>query len=198
MENKISELERKILNLQYEVNLLSGSMINSMYKLTSEGAELSSPNKIRGFEPVSKKHLKEHDSQSEVILPQSGSRLSAGYDFYLTRDVTIPPGDSVFFWTDVKAYMQPGEVLLLNVRSSIGIKKGLMLSNTIGVIDADYYSNPDNDGNIGIELRNLSDKEVSLHKGERVAQGIFVNFLQADNGNTSKDRVGGIGSTGNK
>ena len=91
--------------------------------------------------------------------------------------------------------MQVGEVLILDVRSSIGINKNLMLSNTIGVVDQDYYSNPKNDGNIGICLYNKSDEIVSLDAGERIAQGIFLPFLEADNGNTENERNGGIGST---
>lgn len=60
----------------------------------------------------------------------------------------------------------------------------------------DYYSNPNNDGNIGIFLKNISDEPITIKKGERVAQGAFFNFLVADNGNTDKERQGGFGSSG--
>ena len=151
--------------------------------------------RIRGFEVVKAEHRK--NEGVEIQLPTRGSEDSAGYDFYAPHDVVIPANDKALIWTDVKAYMQDGEMLIALVRSSIGIKLGLMFANTVGIIDADYYENPSNDGNIGICLRNLTDKDISISKGERIAQGIFQSFLVADNGNTKKERVGGIGSTGN-
>jgi len=148
--------------------------------------------KTRGFEVVSDTHRK---SQGEIILPTRGTSKSAGYDFYSPIDIEIQPNQKVCIWSDVKAYMQEGEVLLLFVRSSIGIKRGLRLSNSTGVVDSDYFSNEDNDGNIGIALHNYTDKVVTIEKGERVCQGVFVPFLVADNGNTDIERNGGIGST---
>jgi dUTP pyrophosphatase len=148
--------------------------------------------KIRGFQEVSENHKK---IDSKTILPTRGSKDSAGYDFYSKERITILPGDKHVFWTDVKAYMQEGEVLKMFVRSSIGIKKGLILSNSTGIIDKDYYSNESNDGNIGVCLRNLSSEPQSIDVDERIAQGIFETFLVADNGNTEEERKGGIGST---
>jgi len=148
--------------------------------------------KIRGFESVSDNFKKQ---TVPTTLPQRGTKTSAGYDFSTPIPVAIPPHKQYLIWTDIKAYMQFGEVLILDVRSSIGINKNLMLSNTIGVVDQDYYSNPKNDGNIGICLYNKSDEIVSLDAGERIAQGIFLPFLEADNGNTENERNGGIGST---
>lgn len=148
--------------------------------------------KIRGFESVSDNFKKQ---TVPAILPQRGTKTSAGYDFATPVAVRIFPHEQVTIWTDVKAYMQDGEVLILDVRSSSGINKQLMLANTIGVIDSDYYSNPKNDGNIGICLYNRSNGLVDLEAGERIAQGIFLPFLEADNGNTDNERIGGIGST---
>ena len=73
-----------------------------------------------------------------------------------------------------------------------------MLKNLTAIIDSDYYENESNDGNIGICLYNYGAKEVTIEKGERIAQGIFKQFLVADSGNTDKERNGGIGSTGQK
>lgn len=151
--------------------------------------------KMRGFEIVKEEMRK---TKGEITLPTRGSKVSAGYDFYSPVDIILKPNEKTCVWSDVKAYMQEGEVLLLFVRSSIGIKKGLALSNGTGVIDADYYSNSSNDGNIGIALYNYSDKIVEIKKGERICQGVFIPFLEADNGNTDKKRIGGIGSTGTK
>ncbi|WDV45455.1 dUTP diphosphatase [Clostridiaceae bacterium M8S5] len=148
----------------------------------------------RGFEIVDKEHRKH--ANKEVVLPKRGSRTSAGYDFYSTETFTIKPNEKKVVWTDVKAYMKEGEVLKVYVRSSIGIKKGLVLANGTGIIDQDYYSNIGNDGNIGICLRNISNNEVTIEEDERIAQGIFIQFLPADNGNSNEERKGGMGSTG--
>ena len=94
--------------------------------------------------------------------------------------------------------MNPDEVLMLYVRSSIGIKKGIVLSNGTGIIDCSYFSNPGNDGNIGLALFNTSDKEVVLEAGERIAQGIFMKYLITDDDDVlNAQRVGGFGSSGN-
>lgn len=152
------------------------------------------PEKIRGFEVVRDEFRKNKDVK--IKLPQRATKFSAGYDFYSPVSVVISPHESVLIWTDVKAYMLPDEVLLLDVRSSVGIKKGLMLSNTVGVIDSDYYNNDNNDGNIGISLRNMTDTFVEIEAGERIAQGIFVHYLVADEDVTILDeRNGGIGSS---
>ena len=71
-----------------------------------------------------------------------------------------------------------------------------MLANSQGWIDCDYYSNENNDGNIGVFLKNISDKPITITKGEKIAQGMFIPFLVDDNGNTDTIRTGGFGSTG--
>jgi len=149
--------------------------------------------KIRGFEVVSDSFRKHKDV--EIKLPIRATKISAGYDFSSPISITIQPKSKEIIWTDVKSYMQEGEVLILDVRSSIGIKKGLMLANTIGIVDQDYFSNINNDGNIGICLYNMTDEPVHIEQFERIAQGIFIPFLVSDNGNTEEERKGGIGST---
>lgn len=149
--------------------------------------------KIRGFEVVQDEFRKHPRT---IKLPTRATKTSAGYDFYSPVKVTIQPKSKELIWTDIKAYMQEGEVLILDVRSSIGIKKGLMLANTIGIVDHDYYQNPKNDGNIGICLYNMSNEPVHIEQFERIAQGIFISFLVSDNGNTNEERQGGIGSSG--
>lgn len=149
--------------------------------------------KIRGFESVKDEFKK---NQEDTILPVRGSKKSAGYDFALPYSITLEPNEQKLIWTDVKAYMQDNEVLILDIRSSIGTKTNVIIPNIIPIIDADYYSNPKNDGNIGIALRNTGTEPITFEAGERIAQGIFLPFLEADNGNTEKERDGGIGSTG--
>lgn len=146
--------------------------------------------KTRGFEIV-KSNMRRTDG--EVTLPTRGTEKAMAYDFYANANYTIKPNDIAKIWTDVKAYMQDNECLIINVRSSMSGK--FMLANSQGWIDGDYYENESNDGNIGIFLKNISDKPLNIVKGDRIAQGAFFTFLVADNGNSNNKRVGGFGST---
>ena len=151
--------------------------------------------KIRGFEPVIEEMRKE---TNDYILPTRGTSKSAGYDLASPIDVIIEPHSSVLIWTNIKAYMQDDEVLEVYIRSSTAIKRDLILKNTVGIIDSDYYSNESNDGNIGICLYNTTYAPREIKKGERIAQGIFKKYLVADDDVCLKDeRTGGIGSTTN-
>lgn len=151
--------------------------------------------RARGFEIVSEDHLK----SDFKILPKQGTSKSAGYDFFLPEDTIILPGQSTnIIFTNVKAYMMDDEYLQLHIRSSLGIKKGIVLSNVTGIVDSDYYENHSNDGNIGIALKNNSDYQVNLKEGDRIMQGIFHKYLPSDNCNALEKRKGGYGSTNNK
>jgi len=140
--------------------------------------------------------------EENAIIPTRATSNSAGYDFYVPKgnaDYAVFPGETVKIPTNVAAYMQSDEVLTIHVRSSIGIKKGLVLANSTGIIDSDYYDNPDNGGNIIIVLRNCGDEVQVVHPGDRIAQGVFVKYLTVDNdAPLSESREGGIGSTGTK
>ena len=148
--------------------------------------------KVRGFEVV--KDTARKFSGVEIRLPERGTKKAAAYDFFANQDYTVNPNEVVKIWTDVKAYMGDTEALILNVRSSMGGK--FMLANTQGWIDSDYYGNEGNDGNIGVFLLNITDNPLEIHKGDKIAQGMFINYLVADTGNTDDTRVGGFGSTG--
>ena len=106
----------------------------------------------RGFEIVINEKRKH--PQAEIILPQRGSQFAIAYDLYSPEDVVIKPMEKHLIWTDVKAYFEQNEALLINVRSSMG-KQPVMMANTQGWVECDYYSNPDTDGNLGINLFNL-------------------------------------------
>lgn len=144
----------------------------------------------RGFEIVTEDKRK---TTGEIRLPTRATAHSAGYDFYSTVDIMLSPGKPTIVWTDVKAFMQDDEVLQLHVRSSMG-KVPVVLANGTGIIDSDYYGNPDNDGNIGIMLLNLSNHLHEIKKGDRIAQGVFIRFLTADD-EVDTERGGGFGST---
>ena len=131
------------------------------------------------------------------ILPTRNDKASAGYDFYAPKDIVIYPHEGTKFATNIKATMEEDEVLMLYVRSSIGIKKGLTLANGTGVIDSSYYNNPDNEGNIMGVLYNNTDKMQVVKAGERVMQGVFMKYLVTDDDKPlNEERVGGIGSSG--
>ena len=146
----------------------------------------------RGFEVVcidKRKH-----PNVNILLPQRSTKGSAAYDFFACDNYIVQPNEIIKIWTDVKSYMQDDEVLIINVRSSMGGK--FMLANTQGWIDNDYYSNPDNDGNVGVFLKNISNETQVIERGSRIAQGIFVKYLITDNDSTTSVRKGGFGSTG--
>lgn len=164
--------------------------------------------KNRGFEKVSeiqrKNHTvftdekgRKHSFPLDVTLPTRADSSSAGYDFYVPKDTLIYPSKDTLIWTDVKAYMGNDEVLKIYIRSSLAVKHGLTLSNNTGIIDSSYYDNKDNEGNIGISIKNNSGKTYELVAGERIAQGIFINYLCADEEEeNTKEREGGFGSSG--
>ena len=97
--------------------------------------------------------------------------------------------------TGIKAYMQTDEFLQLANRSSNPLKRFLLLANGVGVIDADYYNNPDNEGHIMFQFVNFGVTDVTIKKGERIGQGIFLPFLKADQDETMSTRTGGFGSS---
>ena len=147
---------------------------------------------MRYFEVVKDEFRKNPDA--EIKLPTRATEHSAAYDFYSPINVTIQPNEMAMIWTDIKASMYYDNVLLLNVRSSMG-KYPIMIANTQGWIDSDYYSNIANDGNIGIKLLNLGKTPYDIKIGDRIGQGMFVKFGTVKNDNAKGIRSGGFGST---
>ena len=148
---------------------------------------------MRGFE-IAKGY-----EDKEINLPARKTKNSAGYDFEAAEDIVVPkfePGiKPTLIPTGIKAYMEEDEVLYLFNRSSNPKKKGLILANSVGVVDADYYGNPDNDGNIMFAFYNIKDEDVEIKKGEAIGQGVFQKYLTVDNDEASGERTGGFGST---
>ena len=154
--------------------------------------------KIRGFEVVS--------SFSDINLPKRSTARSAGYDFEAAEDITVPSiwkmvlkgSENIkptFIKTGVKAYMQEDEALFLYNRSSNPGKKGLVMANSVGVVDSDYYNNADNEGHIMFAFYNFFPVDVTIKKGDRIGQGVFKKFLKADGDEANATRTGGFGST---
>lgn len=123
----------------------------------------------------------------DYTKPERKTKHSAGYDFYLSEDVEIPPKGFVLAPSNTAVKMNEDDVMLLFARSSL-CKSGIILANGVGVVDADY------DGEIMFPLINMSDKTVSFKKGERIAQGVFVNYNTCGDV-VSNVRDGGFGST---
>lgn len=161
---------------------------------------------------------------SDFKLPERSTSLSAGYDFFAPEDITIPSSwifakedislgqlfspeakfgltsrmllTPFLIRTRVKAHMADDMSLLLYVRSSSPSKLGLVMANSVGVIDADYYGNESNDGEIGFLVYNISNKPLKIKKGEKIGQGIFTRYHVTKDDSADGTRIGGFGSTG--
>ena len=145
----------------------------------------------RGFEIIST------CKDKNINLPSRKTAKSAGYDLEAGTDVLIEAGKTAIIPTGLKAYMLDDEYLGIHIRSSLAFKKHLNLINAQGIIDADYYNNPDNEGHIMIGIINFGTEDVQIKKGMRIAQAIFYKFLTVDDEILDDTiRQGGFGSTG--
>ena len=175
----------------------------------------------RGFEVVT-----QYQNQG-INLPKRATKQAAGYDFESAVDMVLPSIWRLPFLkalktirsakdldkleaseanqilkpylipTGIKAFMQPNEVLIIANRSSNPLKRGLIVPNGIGVIDADYYNNDANEGAIFVQMVNLGITDLHIKKGERIGQGIFMPYLTTDDDKSNKQtRSGGFGSSG--
>ncbi|CAB1128083.1 Deoxyuridine 5'-triphosphate nucleotidohydrolase [Candidatus Hydrogenisulfobacillus filiaventi] len=132
-----------------------------------------------------------------VTLPRRHTPQAAGYDLAAAETVVIAPGEVALVPTGLKAYLEPGEVLKVYIRSSLAVRRRLTMANGVGIIDADYVDNPDNEGHILLALENRGTDPQVVEAGERVAQGIFERYLTVDEDAPAGDgRSGGFGSTG--
>ncbi len=149
--------------------------------------------KLRGFE-VAKGFEKE-----QINLPVRKTKYSAGYDIEAAEDCVIPSFKKgmkpTLVKTGLKAYMQEDEYLMLCNRSSNPGKKGLILANSVGIVDKDYYGNPDNDGAIMFSFFNVKEEDIEIKKGDCIGQAIFHKYLITDNDVAEGERKGGFGST---
>ena len=169
--------------------------------------------RIRGFEIC--KGL----GNSDINLPIRKTAKSVGYDLEAFEDTTIPSiWKNVFeniakflkhdtdykeikptlVRTGIKSYFGDDEVLILANRSSHPIKKGLVLANSIGIVESDYYGNPQNDGELMYAYYNFFPVDVTIKKHDAVGQAYFQKFLIADDDNATGKRLGGFGSTDKK
>ena len=148
---------------------------------------------MRTFEFVSRMNGVE---LGHAKLPERSTAVSAGYDFFNPETEIILPNEIKYVKTGIKAAFPEGEMLMLCNRSSNPKKKGLVLVNGVGIVDADYYNNTDNEGEIAFAFMNITNEVVLLEAGEKLGQGIFVKFGIVDDDNAEGTRQGGFGSTG--
>ena len=171
------------------------------------------------FEKISK--FKDVD----LPLPVRKTAESAGYDFVVAEDILIPPYQHLvekinlyrpkttptleeaaaaikaanakvtLVPTGMKCKLDPGTYLELSVRSSCPLKHWLVLGNAVGIIDADYYNNPDNEGHIFFQIINLAPFPIQLKRGDAIGQGIIKSYLTTEDDNATGERIGGFGST---
>lgn len=164
-------------------------------------------------------------TNEDMLMPRRGTAASAGYDFVVAEDIVIPPYDILMeklvdeteyrpltltemaaltkrtevkptlVSTGVKCFLPKDMYLELSVRSSTPLKHWLIIANSIGIIDADYYNNPDNEGEIFFQMINLSPFPIQLHKGDRIGQGILKTYELVENDMAEGVRQGGFGST---
>ncbi len=166
--------------------------------------------RIASFEKVSYEQFKEgyvdcfgevkdddiHKIYDGIKLPRRATKGSAGYDFFVPRDLRICPGETIKIPTGIRVKMEEDWVLMCYPRSGLGFKYRLQLNNTVGIIDSDYYHS-DNEGHIFTKMTNDSreDKTVELEAGTAFMQGIFVEYGVTEDDQVSAERNGGFGST---
>lgn len=149
--------------------------------------------KLRGFE------IAKGFEDKGINMPVRKTKFSAGYDVEAAEDIVIKPykpGDKpTLVPTGIKAYMQDDEYLMLCNRSSNPKKKGLVLANGVGIVDKDFYGNPENDGAFAFAFINIKDTDCIIKKGEAIGQAIFQKYYVTDDDKAEGKRMGGFGST---
>ena len=134
-----------------------------------------------------------------IKIPERKTKYSCGYDFVTPVDFTLHPGDTIVIPVGIKAIFEPYEAekycLQLFVRSSVGIRQEVVLSNGTGIIDADYAENIDNEGCMLMALYNRGDHYRHFKAGDRIMQGVFTRYGTVNDDEVITERVGGVGST---
>ena len=164
-------------------------------------------------------------NEVDLPLPVRKTAQSAGYDFVVAEDIVIPPYSEMvermlkhkpfispglelaaqtikeakakvtLVSTGMKCQLDEGTYLELSVRSSCPLKHWLVLGNSVGIIDADYYNNPDNEGEIFFQIINLAPFAIQLKRGDAIGQGIIKPYLTTEDDAATGERTGGFGST---
>jgi dUTP pyrophosphatase len=132
-----------------------------------------------------------------VALPAYGTDESAGFDLAAAHDVVVASRQIVLVRTGLVIEVPTGHFLAIFARSSTPIKRGLVVSNGVGVIDPDY-SGPDDE--VMIQVLNVTEAPVHIRRGDRLAQGIVLPAPRVTWQEVTEIREvtrGGFGATGN-
>lgn len=130
-----------------------------------------------------------------IPLPRRATAGSAGYDFYVPRDIIVRQGETVKLPTGIRVKIDDGWFLGLFPRSSLGFKYRMRLENTVGIIDADYFG-AENEGHIIVKFTNCGETgDIVLHRGQGFSQGIFMPYGITLSDEATAVRQGGFGST---
>lgn len=156
---------------------------------------------MRKFEKISLEEYNRGVGCGEEIynnlkLPRRATRYSAGYDIHCPINIFLPAKGMVKVPTLLKVDMDDDDVLIIDVRSSLGFKHNVRLCNTIPIIDKDYYNNPDNEGHIFLKFYNPNDYDIEFKANDRIAQGIFLKYGITVDDEAEEVRNSGLGSTG--
>ncbi len=157
---------------------------------------------MRKFEKISFEQFVKDVKDDRMLydsmeLPKRSTKTSAGYDIRSVEAGIVKPGEAKAFKTGLKVCMNPDEVLYLYSRSGHGYKYNVCLMNSVGVIDSDFYNNPDNEGHFQVKLLNLGENDFEVKVGDKIAQGVFMKYLTVDDEEEIKSkRKSGLGSTG--
>lgn len=154
----------------------------------------------RYFEKISFNEFKKNFGDNKELydsykLPKRATKYSAGYDFFAIKDYVIKPKEIIHIPTGYKANFGSNEMLMLVVRSHMGYKYNVRLTNQVGVIESDYYNNIENEGHMFVSLQNEGTEDYIIKKGDAYLQAIFTNFLICDDDDADNRRNGGLGST---
>lgn len=133
---------------------------------------------------------------SSLPLPQYASKGAVGFDLVTRETTVIEPGAIALVPGNVIVKVPEGYALLLIPRSSLPRKKGLVCPHSLGVIDQDYHGEKDE---LMVQVQNITKEPVTVERGERIAQGLFVKVENAEwqevDSHGAESR-GGFGSTG--
>lgn len=132
----------------------------------------------------------------KIKFPKRATTGSAGYDFCTPVEFVLRPGESINIPTGLRCKIDDGWMLQCYPRSGLGFKYKLRLNNTVGIIDSDFYQS-NGEGHIFLKLSNENEiRTVHMHVGDKIAQGIFVEYGITYDDEASGVRNGGFGSTG--
>jgi dUTP pyrophosphatase len=131
-----------------------------------------------------------------VPLPSYQTPGSAGFDLASSVEMTVEAGQVALVPTGLIIAVPAGHFLGIFARSSTPLKRGLMVANGVGIVDADYCGPTDE---VKIEVFNFTAAPVRIVPGDRLAQGVILPFVQArwtESITSARPSRGGFGSTG--